>query len=220
MKVTNIKWDVTDGAEEMTQAEIDDILSQLPTEVELPEDIAEDDYDEITDWLSDQYQFFVESFRVEDSENTEKCTDSATEGTLQQERVRLSRKNISGIIIVKKYTRSCPPTIFNRRSSDVSSVQFSIFPDPNDPLGNYIKEYIKDMYLDEADNVEVGCMVYIDNQTKERLSLDLWLVDEVSSHDISTKLLCPEDQEFLYQFAEAELDSAKEEACNTEEEAE
>lgn len=88
MKVTNIKWDVTDGAEEMTQAEIDDILSQLPTEVELPEDIAdiaEDDYDEITDWLSDQYQFFVEGFRVEDSENTEKCTDSATACNTEEE---------------------------------------------------------------------------------------------------------------------------------------
>ena len=214
MKVTNIKWDVTDDAEDMDQAEIDDILSQLPTEVELPEDIAEDDYDEIADWLSDQYEFLVESFRVEDSENMEKCTDPATEGTLEQENARLSRKNISGIIIVKKYTRSCPPGIFNRRSSDVSSVQFSIFPDPDDPLGKYIKEYIKDMYGDdEADNVEVGCMVYIDNQTKERLSLDLWLVDEVSSHDIPTNRLCPEDQEFLYLFAEAELEkSFKEEA--------
>lgn len=37
MKATNIKWDITDGAEEMTEEEIADTLALLPTEVELPE---------------------------------------------------------------------------------------------------------------------------------------------------------------------------------------
>lgn len=29
--ISNINWDVTDGAEEMTQEEINDILASLPT---------------------------------------------------------------------------------------------------------------------------------------------------------------------------------------------
>lgn len=36
MKATNIKWDVTDGAEEMTEEELADTLASLPMEVELP----------------------------------------------------------------------------------------------------------------------------------------------------------------------------------------
>ena len=44
MKAVNIKWDVTDGAEEMTQEEIKDILAELPTEVKIPEGIDEDEY--------------------------------------------------------------------------------------------------------------------------------------------------------------------------------
>lgn len=37
MRAINIKWDVTDGAEKMTEEEIADTLASLPTEVELPE---------------------------------------------------------------------------------------------------------------------------------------------------------------------------------------
>ena len=36
MKAINIKWDVTDGAEDMTKEDMDEILSTLPTEVEIP----------------------------------------------------------------------------------------------------------------------------------------------------------------------------------------
>lgn len=36
-KATNIKWDVTDGAEKMSEEKTADALSSLPTEVELPE---------------------------------------------------------------------------------------------------------------------------------------------------------------------------------------
>ena len=51
MKATDIKW-VTDGAD-----------VNLPTEVEIPTDIENDD-DEIADFLSDEYGFLVESFSL------------------------------------------------------------------------------------------------------------------------------------------------------------
>lgn len=59
MKVTKIEWDVES---------LDD-LEYLPSEVELPADIA-DFYDclqlstEIADWLSDQYGYCVKSFYI------------------------------------------------------------------------------------------------------------------------------------------------------------
>ena len=52
MKATNIKWWVIDG-----------IDVNLPTEVEIPKDIEDDD-DAITDFLSDEYGFLVESFSL------------------------------------------------------------------------------------------------------------------------------------------------------------
>jgi hypothetical protein len=51
MKATDIKW-VTDGAD-----------VNLPTEVEIPTGIENDD-DEIADFLSDEYGFLVESFSL------------------------------------------------------------------------------------------------------------------------------------------------------------
>lgn len=63
MKAVNIKWDVTDGAEEMTQEEIKDILAELPTEVKIPEGIDED---EVEDWLSDEYGYCHYGFDLED----------------------------------------------------------------------------------------------------------------------------------------------------------
>ena len=61
MKATNIKWDVTDGAEDMTKEEMDEVLSTLPTEVEIPDYLIVDDiddlYDGVSDWLSDEYGF-------------------------------------------------------------------------------------------------------------------------------------------------------------------
>lgn len=60
MKAINIKWDVTDGAEDMTKEEMDEILSTLPTEVEIPSYLITDEDDsleDISDWLSDEYGF-------------------------------------------------------------------------------------------------------------------------------------------------------------------
>lgn len=56
MKAINIEWDVTDGTEDMTQEEMNEILETLPREVELPRDIEED---EIADYLSDEYGFCI-----------------------------------------------------------------------------------------------------------------------------------------------------------------
>ena len=57
MRAVNIKWDVTDGTEDMTQEEINDILETLPTEVEIPdylvEDYKEDDFDYYYSDISD-----------------------------------------------------------------------------------------------------------------------------------------------------------------------
>ena len=63
MKAVNIKWDVTDDAEDMTQEEITEILETLPTEVEIPDSLIDEEFDEdyyysdISDWLSDEYGF-------------------------------------------------------------------------------------------------------------------------------------------------------------------
>lgn len=39
MKVYDIKWDVTDGTEEMTPEKIEETLAMLPKEIELPEEV-------------------------------------------------------------------------------------------------------------------------------------------------------------------------------------
>lgn len=70
MKATNINWDVTDGTEEMTEDEIQEVLSTLSTEVEIPSyitDSAEDDDIEeiISDWLSDTYGFCHNGFDIQ-----------------------------------------------------------------------------------------------------------------------------------------------------------
>ena len=55
MKAINIEWDVTDGAEDMTQEEINEILGTLPKEMEIPEEL--EDEKEILDWISDETGF-------------------------------------------------------------------------------------------------------------------------------------------------------------------
>lgn len=63
MKAVNIKWDVTDGAEDMTQEEMNEVLETLPTEVDIPDSLIDEEFDEdyyysdISDWLSDEYGF-------------------------------------------------------------------------------------------------------------------------------------------------------------------
>jgi hypothetical protein len=56
MKATNIKWDMVDDCLEYNIDECD-----VPTEVEIPEGVSEDD---IADYLSDEYGFLVESFDI------------------------------------------------------------------------------------------------------------------------------------------------------------
>lgn len=73
MKATNIRWDVTDGTETMSQEEINEILGALPTEVEIPDNLTqvyEDDafdyyYPDISDWLSNEFGFCHYGFQIE-----------------------------------------------------------------------------------------------------------------------------------------------------------
>ena len=68
MKAVNIKWDVTDGAEDMTKEDIDEILSILPTEVEIPDYLITNDKDDlldnVSDWLSDEFGFCHDTFEL------------------------------------------------------------------------------------------------------------------------------------------------------------
>ena len=63
MKAVNIKWDVTDGVEDMTQEEMNEVLETLPTEVNIPDSLIDEEFDEdyyysdISDWLSNEYGF-------------------------------------------------------------------------------------------------------------------------------------------------------------------
>ena len=59
MKAINIIWDIYD--EENENIDVD-----LPNEVEIPNDIAKLDEDEISDWLSDEYGFCHYGFSIVD----------------------------------------------------------------------------------------------------------------------------------------------------------
>ena len=67
MRAVNIKWDVTDGAEDMTKEDMDEILLTLPTEVEIPSYLITDEddlLDDISDWLSDEVGFCHDGFEL------------------------------------------------------------------------------------------------------------------------------------------------------------
>lgn len=78
MRAINIKWDVTDGAEKMTEEEIADTLASPPTEVELPEKFNKENYtdedgyhedellEDASDWVSDEYGFCNYGIQVEE----------------------------------------------------------------------------------------------------------------------------------------------------------
>ena len=72
MKAVNIKWDVTDGVEDMTQEEMNEVLETLPTEVNIPDSLIDEEFDEdyyysdISDWLSDEYGFCHFGFELVD----------------------------------------------------------------------------------------------------------------------------------------------------------
>lgn len=60
MKAIDIKWDVTDGSEDMSQEEMNEILEALPMEVEIPDYLGNDEdelLEDVSDWLSDEYGF-------------------------------------------------------------------------------------------------------------------------------------------------------------------
>ena len=62
MKAINVEWDVTD--DDLTKEEQEDVLAELPTEVEIPDDL--EDEDEISDWLSDEYGYCHNGFEIEE----------------------------------------------------------------------------------------------------------------------------------------------------------
>ena len=68
MRAVNIKWYVTDGTEDMTKEDMDEILSTLPTEVKIPDYLTTDDeddlLDDVSDWLSDEYGFCHDGFEL------------------------------------------------------------------------------------------------------------------------------------------------------------
>lgn len=74
MKAVNIKWDVTDGTENMTQNEINEILQTLPTEIKIPDTLIDENekfdkdyyYSDISDLLSDKFGFCHFGFELVD----------------------------------------------------------------------------------------------------------------------------------------------------------
>lgn len=72
MKAINIKWDITDEVEEITQKEQNEILASLPKEVDLSTEFSVEDYDDeeemlddISDWLSGNYGYCHNGFELE-----------------------------------------------------------------------------------------------------------------------------------------------------------
>lgn len=63
MRATNIEWDVTD--DDLTKEEQEDAFAELPTEVEIPDDLY--DEDDISDWLSDEYGYCHNGFEIEEN---------------------------------------------------------------------------------------------------------------------------------------------------------
>lgn len=53
MKAVNIKWDVTDGTEDMTKEDMNEVLSTLPTEVEIPDNLIDNNEDFDEDYYSE-----------------------------------------------------------------------------------------------------------------------------------------------------------------------
>ena len=70
-KATNILWDVDDDDAEVA---VEEILAQLPTEIEIPNEIADD---EIADYLSEQTGYCHFGFKVNNVQVL--CTNSFVE---------------------------------------------------------------------------------------------------------------------------------------------
>ena len=88
MRAVNIKWDVTDGAEDMTKEEMDEILSTLPKAVKIPDYLITDDegdlLDEVSDWLSDEYGFCNEVEYLDNDARTDAYAQEIVNETLKQ----------------------------------------------------------------------------------------------------------------------------------------
>lgn len=64
MKAINIMWDVSDGTEDMKKEDILEILETLPTEIEIPDEMT--DEEEISDYISDETGFCHYGFELVD----------------------------------------------------------------------------------------------------------------------------------------------------------
>lgn len=98
MKAINIKWDVTDG--DMTQEEMNEILETLPTEVDVPYHLVnnEDDYVEVvSDWLSDEFGYCHDGFELI------MCDDKVFEN---QNGYIMENKEYGYIVIIGKVVRN------------------------------------------------------------------------------------------------------------------
>lgn len=76
LKITNIKWDITDGAEVTTPEENSKILATLPKEIYVKAPYTNDDIlensglynelcEEISNYLTNEYGFCHTGFKVE-----------------------------------------------------------------------------------------------------------------------------------------------------------
>lgn len=75
VKISNIQWDVADGVEELSNEDKNEILSSLPTKVDLMiDDLSNYDVDAnssdeeiadaVSEWLSDKYEFCHKGFKL------------------------------------------------------------------------------------------------------------------------------------------------------------
>ena len=64
MKAINIMWDVSDGTYDMKKEDILEILETLPTEIEIPDEMT--DEEEISDYISDETGFCHYGFELVD----------------------------------------------------------------------------------------------------------------------------------------------------------
>lgn len=87
MKIYDIKWDVTDGTNLSTPEEIEEVLAILPKEIELPEEFDKANYmedrefdegawlDAISDWLSEDYGFCHDGFKISKEEKDQEIQE-------------------------------------------------------------------------------------------------------------------------------------------------
>ena len=60
-KAVDIVWDVEVGEDVDDEEEQEEVLNQLPTEIDIPDDVEDE---EIADYISDEYGWLVEDFSI------------------------------------------------------------------------------------------------------------------------------------------------------------